>query len=207
MKKALYTLSFWLLMAMFLLNSCKKTVIDTVDTTETKDTLTYQPVSAGSQWTYNLSVNGIPYQTYKSTSLEFDSTFNGRTYHVFDSEVDGRQYTRKNGNKYYTVLTSSTNYTEICLLDADKNVNETWIGGVNGSDTYEYTMLEKHPSFVLDNFTFKDVLVVKQEKKDGGGNITLSSTNYYALGIGMIQSYGTLGSLPLATKLTSVTIK
>ncbi|MEZ5046854.1 MAG: hypothetical protein R2831_07660 [Chitinophagaceae bacterium] len=188
-------------------SSCKKTKITSVNTNNSVDSLTYQPSVAGSKWTYQLIVSGIPTSTYNTTCTEKDSVINAKTYKVFNSDNDGLQFFRRNGDEYYTVLTTSTNKTELLVLDASKNINDTWVGGVNGSDTYTYTLTEKHPTFALDGFNFKNVLVVHQVRKDGGGNTTLEADTWYAQGIGQIKSEGTLLGNSLVAKLIAVELK
>lgn len=113
--------------------------------------LTYQPKVAGSKWTYQRSLNGAIHSTYSTTRLTTDTTFNGKTYQIFDVESQDDQYIRQDGDKYYLVLTAAANKTELMVIDASKNVNDTWIGGVNGTDTYYYTMRRR--SFPLLHLT------------------------------------------------------
>lgn len=188
------------------LGSCKKK-IKSVNTNNSVDSLTYQPKVPGSQWTYRVSVAGVSNKTYNTTRLTYDSTINNKVYQVFDSENDGLQFIRQDGDQYYSVLTSSTNKTELMIIDATKNVNESWVGGVNGSDTYTYTMAEKYPTYYLDGFTFKNVLKIHQERTNGSGNVTLSGDSYFAQGIGQILSEGTLSGIPIDIKLISVDLK
>lgn len=187
-------------------SSCKKAKIETVNTNNSKDSLTYQPKVPGSKWTYNMVITGLSNTNYTTTRLNYDTVINGKTYNVFNSELEGYQYFRQEGDKYYGVLATSTNKTELLAIDATKNVNESWIGGVNGSDTYTYTMLEKFPVYVLDGFTFKNVLKIHQERKTSGV-VNLEGDFYYAQGVGQIQSEGTINSFPVKIKLISVDLK
>lgn len=188
------------------MGSCKKK-IKSVNTNNSVDSLTYQPKVPGSKWTYRVSIAGVSNKTYNTTRLTYDSTINSKVYQVFDSENDGLQFIRQDGDKYYSVLTTSTNKTELMIIDASKNVNESWVGGVNGSDTYTYTMLEKNPVYYLDGFSFKNVLKIHQERTNGSGNVTLSGDSYYAQGIGQVLSEGSLSSIPIEIKLISVDLK
>ncbi len=178
-----------------------------MNTNNSKDSLTYQPKVAGSKWTYQRSLNGAIHSTYSTTRLTTDTTFNGKTYQIFDVESQDDQYIRQDGDKYYLVLTAAANKTELMVIDASKNVNDTWIGGVNGTDTYYYTMKEKFPTFTLDGFTFKSVLKIYQEKKDQNNNVSLAGDTYYAQGVGQILSTGNIAGIAIEIKLISVDLK
>jgi hypothetical protein len=189
-------------------SSCKKKTIEYVNTNNSKDSLTYQPKVPGSKWSYLLSSSLIN-KTYNTTRQNYDTVFNGKTYAVFFSEfeLEGTQYVRQDGDKYYSVLTTSTNKTELLMLDAAKGVNDTWVGGVNGTDTYYYTIVDKFPVYTLDGFTFKNVIHVKMERKDASNAVTLSAEGYFAQGVGQIISKGDLVGIPFETKLISVDLK
>lgn len=188
--------------------SCKKKKIESVNTNNSKDSLTYQPKVPGSKWSYLLS-SSLVNKTYNTTRQNYDTVFNGKTYAVFFSEfeLEGWQYIRQDGDKYYSVLTTSTNKTELMMIDAARAVNDTWVGGVNGTDTYYYTILEKFPVYNLDGFTFKNVLHIKMERKDASNAVTLSAEGYFAQGVGQIISKGNLLGIPFETKLISVDLK
>ncbi|MBK8144392.1 MAG: hypothetical protein IPK62_04995 [Bacteroidetes bacterium] len=103
-----------------------------------------------------------------------------KTYHVFDAEIEGCQYIRQDGDKYYLVLTTAANKTELMIIDASKNVNDTWVGGVNGTDTYYYTIEGKIPLFILwMDLHLKNVLKIYQGKKGPNNNVIAGDT-YYA---------------------------
>lgn len=187
--------------------SCKKAKIEEVNTNNSKDSLTYQPKVPGSKWSYKMTIALVNNSNYNTIRENYDSVINGKTYAVFNSEVEGKQFIRQDGDKYYSVLTSSTNKVELLMLDASRAVNDTWVGGVNGSDTYYYTILEKFPVYVLDGFTFKNVLRIKLERKDGSNITTMTAEAYYAQGIGQIRSEGTVASVPVSVKLITVDLK
>ena len=172
--------------------ACKKATIQTVNTNNTRDSLTYQPKVPGSKWTYRRTVGGFQNTTFTFLRLTTDTTAYGSTFQIFSSDDNTtsnlNQYIRQEGNKYYSILTGSTNKPQLLVLDTDKNVGESWLGGTNGSDTYTYTMKEKIPSFQLDGFTFKNVLVVTLNRT--GPNPATGDT-YYAQGVGQVKSTGT----------------
>ncbi len=181
-----------ILFCIFWIIACKKATIQTVNTNNTRDSLTYQPKVPGSKWTYRRTVGGIQNTTFTFLRLDRDTAAYSNTFQIFSSDDNTtsnlNQYIRQTGNKYYSILTGSTNKPELLVLDADKNVGESWTGGVNGSDTYTYTMKEKIPSFQLDGFTFKNVLVVTLNRT--GPNPATGDT-YYAQGVGQVKSTGT----------------
>ena len=173
--------------------ACKKATIQSVNTNNTKDSLTYQPKVPGSKWTYRRTIGGVQNTDYTFIRLTTDTTAYGATFQSFSSDDNAtnkvNQYIRQEGNKYYNILTASTNKPQLLVLDAARNVNESWLGGVNGSDTYTYTMKEKIPVYTLDGFTFKNVLVVHLERT---GPNPLSADTYYAQGVGQVQTVGTV---------------
>ncbi len=173
--------------------SCKKATIESINTNNSRDSLTYQPKVPGSKWTYRRTIGGIQNTTFTFLRLTADTIAYGSSFQIFSSDDNTtsnlNQYIRQDGNKYYSILTGSTNKPQLLVLDADKNINESWVGGINGSDTYTYTMKEKIPSFQLDGFTFKNVLVVTLNRT--GLNPATGDT-YYAQGVGQVKSTGTV---------------
>ena len=173
--------------------ACKKATIQSINTNNSKDSLTYQPKVPGSKWTYRRTIGGFQNTDYTFIRLTTDTTAYGATFQSFSSDDNAtnkvNQYIRQEGNKYYNILTASTNKPQLLVLDAARNVNESWLGGVNGSDTYTYTMKEKIPVYTLDGFTFKNVLVVHLERT---GPNPLSADTYYAQGVGQVQTVGTV---------------
>jgi len=189
--------------------ACKKATIDSINTNNTRDSLTYQPKVPGSKWTYRRTVGGIQNTTFTFLRLTTDTTAYGSAFQTFSSDENTsgnpNQYIRQDGNKYYSILTGSTNNPQLLVLDAGKNVGESWLGGINGSDTYTYTMKEKIPSFQLDGFTFKNVLVVTLNRT--GPNPATGDT-YYAQGVGQVKSTGTvtLGGITVSADVKVLTV-
>jgi hypothetical protein len=184
----------YLVLPIFILISlaaCKKPKVQTINTNNSRDSLTYQPKVAGSKWTYTRTTLGLN-TTYNFLRLTTDTTYYGSVYNMFNSDIDGTQYIRQDGDKYYSILTASTNKPEQLVLDVSKNIGESWVGVVNGSDTYTYTMKQKIPTYVLDGFTFKNVLVVHLERTTTSGASTISGDTYYAQGVGQVKTEGTV---------------
>lgn len=189
--------------------ACNKATIKSVNTNNSKDSLTYQPKVAGSKWVYKRTIGVIQNTTYTFVRLAADTLAYNSTFQTFSSDDNAtnqvNQYIRQDGDKYYSILTASTNKTQLLILDAGKNINESWLGAVNGSDTYTYTMKDKIPIYVLDGFTFKNVLVVHVERT---GPNSLSGDTYYAQGVGQVQSIGTVnaGGTNLSARVKLITL-
>ena len=188
--------------ALITLSACKKAKIETINTNNTRDSLTYQPKVPGSVWTYRRTVGGIQNTDFTFKRLISDTAAYGSTFQVFSSDDNStnglNQYIRQEGNKYYNILTASTNKPQLLILDAAANINDTWLGGTNGNDTYTFTMKQKIPIYVLDNFTFKNVLVVHLERT---GPNPLSADTYYAQGVGQVKSEGTVTFSGITTSI------
>ena len=188
--------------------ACKKATIQSVNTNNSKDSLTYQPKVPGSKWTYRRIIGGVQSTDYTFIRLITDTTAYGATFQSFSSDDNAtnklNQYIRQEGDKYYNILPASTNKPQLLVLDAARNVNESWLGGVNGSDTYTYTMKQKIPVYTLDGFTFKNVLVVHLERT---GPSPLSADTYYAQGVGQVQSIGTVNNINAVVKLLTLDLK
>ena len=185
--------------------ACKKAKIKSVNTNNSRDSLTYQPKVPGSKWVYSRIIAGVQKSTYTFIRLTTDTVLYNSTFQIFSSDDqatnNANQYIRQDGDKYYNILTASTNKPELLVLDAARNINESWLGGVNGNDNYTYTMKDKIPVYVLDGFTFKNVLVVHLEKT---GPNSFSGDTYYAQGVGQVQSIGKASS---GGPTVSVTVK
>jgi len=170
---------------------------------------TYQPTTQNSTWNYQAYLLGIPNSQFVVTALGTDSVINNKTYDVFEdpSEADNFRFTRQDEDKYYTVLTAATNLTELLVLDISKSIGETWVAGVNGTDTYSCTVQDIKASYTLNNVEYKNVFLINQIRTNASNQETLNSLNYYAKGIGLIDADGTTNGIPLRTKITASDIK
>jgi hypothetical protein len=205
--------------ALMFIISCTKSspAIESINTNNSSDSLTYQPKNAGSKWFYTrvTTILSIPtIDSFYFTSLNYDTTAYSSSFHVFKDDFLGNQYIRQDGGKYYTLLTASSNKPQILVLDTSKNLNEWWLGGVNGNDNYSYKIVERMPSYSLDNFIFRNVIKVYGERvqSSGGVNtITLKGDIYYAQGVGQIKSdlIGIIGGNPVnvAVKIRRLDLK
>lgn len=191
-----------------LLIACKKSKLQNVTITPgSVDSLSYQPSVYGSTWIYDVKLNGVKTGTKTVVCQNYDTVINSKQYDVFLNNDSSKEFIRKDSTKYYNVLTASSKNIELCVLDVSKNINDTWIGGINGSDTYYYTITEKKATFVQNGINLKNVITVYTERKDTNGNVTLSGTSIYAQGVGNINSSGKIGSIPTEVILTSAEIK
>lgn len=189
------------------LTSCKKSTLKSVNNTGSIDSLSYQPNQAGSTWKFDIYLQGIKNGTKTIVCQSYDSTINNKVYDVMMNNDGSLDFTRRDQDKYYTVLTASTNKTELCVLDVSKSNNQEWIGGVNGTDTYYYTIVERQSSQVINGITLKNTIKVFNQRKNASGNVTLSGYAYYAQGIGNYKNEGTLANIPVEFILTSADIK
>jgi len=188
--------------------SCEKPKIESINTNNSRDSLTYQPKVAGSLWKYNRSAaGGLSNVDYNFIRLTTDTLFAGKPFNTYSNDADGTQYLRQDGDKYYQILTASSNKPELLVLDALRNVGESWVGGVNGTDTYTYTMKQKLPVYTLDGFTFKNTLVIQQVRTNGSGNTTLNVDTYYAQGVGVVKTEGTVSGIGVTVKLITLNLK
>jgi hypothetical protein len=198
-----------ILFSLLIFTSCKKGKIESITINSSRDSLNYQPIEPGSQWTYQRTVAGLGVTLYKFTRLNYDTNAYGKIFNVFSNEGDsyGNQYIRKDSGRYYNILVASTNKPALLVLDTAKNINESWVGGVNGSDTYTYTMKQKLATYSLDDFVFRNVLVVHAERTTTSGSSTLSGDTYYAQGIGQVLTQGTVNGINVEVRLKIANLK
>jgi hypothetical protein len=206
-------LLLFVLLTSVIWSSCKKATVESINTNNSRDSLTYQPSVPGSVWKYTRITAGTNVNTTTTTRLNRNDTLNGKIYFVFETVGDifpPFSYTRREPGKYYQIVPASTNNVEALVLDTLQPLNQTWIGAVNGTDEYSYKIVQKFPTYSLDAFSFKNVYHVYNEKRTSG-NLVLFGNTYYAQGVGLIYSDGTaytnLGAIPFTLKLTNLDLK
>jgi hypothetical protein len=204
----------YLLLIIIGFTNCKKdTVIESIVTVVgSRDSLSYQPSVPGSSWVYTRTVSVLAPTDYNFVSLSYDTSHLGFTFHVFSDDLNGNQYLRQDGERYYTIFTPGTTKPQLLVLDTSKSINQSWIGGVNGDETFTYTIKEKIPSLTIDALTFRNVYRVYNERtKTLTGLVTTYGDIYYAQGIGLIKSDLTIvsgtTSIPVSIKIKRATIK
>jgi hypothetical protein len=195
-------------------SACKKnTVIESIETAVgSRDSLSYQPSVPGSTWLYTRTIPLLAPVDYNFVSLNYDTSHLGFTFHVFSDDLNGNQYIRQDGGKYYTIFTPGTTKPQLLVLDTSKAINQSWVGGVNGDETFTYTIKEKIPSLVIDALTFRNVYRVYNERtKTLTGAVTTSGDIFYAQGVGLIKSDLVIVnggiSYPVSIKIKRATIK
>ena len=202
---------------MFLLSSCQKEIDWGLGGTVGSND--YQPVSANSEWNYTSTSSG----DYTIKSLGTDSLINSRRYYKFDriqSGVASRLYMNKTGGDYwqYAFFPQASQVVDLIYLK-DSVVGTTWTNTitVSGFSNYhKYTILANGISRTVNGRTFNNVIELDYRfsfvNPISGGTINAGTgKNYYAKGVGAIESFYTIGYLTLSlsdtTRLTSYTIR
>jgi hypothetical protein len=187
-------------------------------------TVSYQPVTAGSTWTYHVDnkKNAAASFNFILTSTNKDTSINSKSYHVFTNSTGGNEYYFHSGSDYFqqASLTGLDQGLELLYLK-DAAVGTSWsetksisIGGFAVPTTFNYSIDDKLATYVVGSNTFNNVLKVKVTLVPTG--ITIASQKlefYYAPNVGRVKSEIQL-SVPLAsvdvnteTSLQSSTIK
>ena len=165
----------------------------------------YQPVTAGSTWTYE-STNKLTSakSSYTLTATSGDSAINGKTYKIFTNSGGSNDYYYNNGTEYYQFggIAGITGNTELLYLKSNVAVasgwNETKTVTIPGLGTANvklgYTLVEKMANLTVEGVTYNDVMHVKVDLSDisvSGIPVTISSQDlhfYYAPNVGRVKS-------------------
>lgn len=165
----------------------------------------YQPLTAGSTWTYETTTRPANTKTsYTLTATTGDSSINSKTYKIFTNSAGTNDYYYNNGTEYYQFggIAGITGNTELLYLKSNLSAGAGWnetknvtIPGIgNASVKMNYTFVEKMASMSVEGATFNDVLHVKVELSDisvTGMPLPVASQDlhfYYAPGVGRIKS-------------------
>ncbi|AMM50862.1 hypothetical protein TH61_06230 [Rufibacter sp. DG15C] len=170
--------------------------------------LDYQPVSAGSTWSYG------GYKTYTQTSLGSTKNMDGKTYNEFETKQGSTTtvgYIHKNAGIYTTKGQDPTMANvELTYLKENEPTGATWEHTlvVNGISTkYKFTLVAKNLTKTVEANEYKEVIQIKLESTFYvmGQTIPGPPANYfYAKGVGLILSdFGSMGKI----SLKSYTIK
>jgi hypothetical protein len=170
--------------------SCKKSKDEPVNTAD------YQPLTTGSNWTYNTTANGGG--TYKVTVSGRDSSINGKAYAVLTNNNGPNNYVNKTGSDYYRFavlqLPAGAAAVEFLYLKDNLAVNGAWentqtISGIPLK--LKYKIIEKDVTRVVDAKTYNSVVKVSIDifaTVAGIGEIGIGTAEaYLARGIGMVQ--------------------
>lgn len=177
--------------------SCKKKK-DTIPATTPAN---YQPISAGSTWTYASTSNSVT-SNYTLTATANDSTIDGKAYKIFINSSGPNEYYYKTGNDYYRysyfeALSQSLN---LLYLKDNLSVGQSWtqnknatINGVSGTAILECVVAEKGISYPVNGKTFTNVMHIKINPTFSVNGIILTNNKadihyYFADNVGFIYS-------------------
>jgi hypothetical protein len=179
----------------------------------------YQPVSANSEWNYSSTSAG----NYTLKALGTDTTINAKRYYEFDnSSPQGaeRVYIGKSNGIYWQYGESAVGgiiLEQVYLKDSAIGTNWTNTISVGGFNNYhKYTVSARDIQRTVSGKTFNTVIeLTYQMSVDdplGGGILSVGGgKQYYAKGVGPIESYFKVGFLGVnvsdTTKLVSYTIR
>jgi hypothetical protein len=190
--------------AAILLVSCNKDDEQPALATNKDD---YHPNTRGTNWTYSgffatkvsvtgktKKINGNVYAQLKTTLPEFG----GYSILTYLRKEDGNYYYRGEGfNGDYLFLRDNV------------EVGTTWTAEMkteDGIEENELEIIEVGGSYLINNFTFNDVIVVKVISYDEEDpEITYETFNYYAKGVGLVLT--TDGTEFFNQSITAYTIK
>lgn len=163
----------------------------------------FQPTGAGSQWNYSSTSTG----NFTIKSVGSDSLINGIKYYKFDRIGGGmttRFYESKTNGVYhqYAYFPQAAQTIDLIILK-DSAVGTTWTNAlsVQGiSNFHKYTVSQRGIQRVVNGTTYNNVIELNYELSisnplgfgppisAGGGK------NYYAKGVGAIESFYNLGA-------------
>lgn len=168
-------------------------------------TVSYQPTSAGSTWTYETTNNITTAKaSFTVTAKGTDTTIGTKTYKVYTNSAGANDYYYNNGTDYYQFggIAGITDNTELLYLktnlaagagwDETKTVSIPSLGNANVKLSYTY--VEKIASKTVEGNTYSDVLHVKVSLSNisvSGISIPVTTQElhfYYAPGVGRIKS-------------------
>ncbi|RFZ91984.1 hypothetical protein D0C36_11085 [Mucilaginibacter conchicola] len=165
----------------------------------------YQPVTKGSNWTYETEYYGIENSTDKETATNtitgVTKTFDGKKYYEVKVVSEGDEETQYIGinNHVYTTLTIDGEDTfELPYFIDNKSVNESVITSLANQEGFQLqlktTITEKGISKAILGKTYTNVVhtvTETQAKQTGAANFTTTSTTdtYVAKGVGVIAIY------------------
>ena len=213
------------LLALGVTISCKKKK----DTPPATAPSNYQPLSAGSTWTYSSTANSVT-KSYTITATAKDSVIDGKTYKVFFNNGGPHEYYYKTGNDYYrySFFEALNQALDLLYLKENYSVGDKWtqnknatINGVNGTAILECVVAAKGVSHTVNGKTFTDVIDIKINPTFSVNGILLTNNKadihyYFANNVGFIHSTTDLSvAIPFSApyiflgevKLTDYTIK
>lgn len=216
------------LFSLLVLTACQREISDEIITgggpgSGSGGSTDYLPTTAGSEWNYTALSLG----NYSLKSLGTDTTVNGKKYFEFDQTVAGvtnRAYTGKNNGVYYSYGVQEANGVPVVadyfIILKDDAVGTTWTNTLNTgfiNAYYKYTVSGRDLSRTVNGRNFTSVIelttqLLIDDPLGGGTTIPIGSgKDYYAKGVGAIESFNTVDFLGIrqtdTTRLISYTIR
>lgn len=179
----------------------------------------YQPVTAGSTWKYNVSALG--FNDVKTVVMKANTVvFEGRTYAVAQStqKSDGateNEYYYHSGNIFTTRsdATAPDDIIEAQYLDDSAIIGTTFISkpnslGTNGGTPVRWvgTIVDRNTTRTVGNLSFKNVIHTKVDLQYnyGTGFVSYTVYDYYvSRGVGIIELNASSAGVVYATQTIS----
>jgi hypothetical protein len=200
-----------LLIAAVLLAACQKEIHGDIVPGGTTSNSDYQPVTANSEWNYHSTTAG----DYMVRSIGEDTMINGTKYYKFDNINNGtavRFYVSKTNGIYhnYGFFPQAAQQIDLVLLK-DSAVGTTWTNELPAgavSSYHKYTIAAKGQQRTVNGKAFSNVIEVNYEMSIdnplGGGTIQAGTgKNYWAKGVGVIESFYNIGFFGINTSDTT----
>jgi hypothetical protein len=162
----------------------------------------FQPVTAGSTWTYNSVSSSTATKNYTLTSTGNDSLIDGKAYKIFKNSAGPNEYAYKTGNDYYrySFFEALNQALDLLYLRENYSVGEKWtqnknatINGVNGTAILECVVAAKGVTHTVSGKTYADVMDIKINPTFSVNGILLTNNKadihyYFANNVGFIHS-------------------
>ena len=207
--------------------SCKKTK----NPTPTPVSNLYLSTSVGSTWSYHETDSSVATPAnlnYTVTSSSKDTAINGKSYHIFNNSVGGKQYLNVTGHEYYQFDSLPAGFGvgvfERLYLKDDVATGASWtqnqtvtISGFPVPVTLTFIEAEKGITMVVNNITYTNVIHVSATISSSiipASGLSSNINSYYAEKVGLIKSstkislnfMGIIQNVNLYVQLNSSTI-
>jgi hypothetical protein len=188
MKKTILMITFF---GALTLGACKKNNDQLTENKPRNDS--YQPLTAGSAWTYKNTINVgsglIGHDSYEASAET--KKIGDKTYIVLKAGNGKETYFQQAGNKYSTLVNLAGNdLLPLEYLDVSATAGTTWTNSV-GLYQLKTTIVEKNLTKVILGKSYNDVIhtTVEYQEKDGANFKTQLFMDFYAAkGVGIIQT-------------------
>ncbi len=164
----------------------------------------FQPVSAGSAWTYAEYPLTNLYSTYANG---VDSVFNKKVYYEMFTTNAGFSWVRKENGNYYRLLPNLDTVIEFNYLKDNVPIGTKWekTYEINGfPTTYKYLLWEYDEPRLIDGEVYEHCITIREETHVDFGSVSdslMSSWDYtYANDVGLVYiNRGKSGQIYLKT--------